>query len=98
MADSPVPSEGPVQPQDPDQHLRAAQSHAGDSRLRSGWRTAGRLLLGVFLVFAGVSHLGWSREAFYAQVPPWLPLDRDFIVVASGLVEIALGLGLLLQL
>lgn len=82
MADSPVQSEGP------------AQSH-GDSRPRSGRRTAGRLLLGGFLVFAGVSHLGWSREAFYAQVPPWLPLDRDFIVVASGLVEIALGLLLL---
>lgn len=89
MADSPVQSQGPAQPQGP------ARSPGG-SRLRSGWRTAGRLLLGAFLVVAGVSHLGWSREAFYAQVPPWLPLDRDFVVVASGLVEIALGLGLLL--
>ena len=80
----PVPSPGPVQPGN------------ADSRPRSGWRTAGRLLLGAFLVLAGVSHLGWSRESFYAQVPPWLPLDRDFVVVASGLVEIALGLGLLL--
>ena len=95
MADSPVQSEGPGQSQGPVQPHGPAQSR-GDSRLRSGWRTAGRLLLGGFLVFAGVSHLGWSREAFYAQVPPWLPLDRDFIVVASGLVEIALGLGLLL--
>ncbi|MHA7221616.1 DoxX family protein [Arthrobacter sp. RHLT1-20] len=59
-------------------------------------RTAGRLLLGGFLVLAGVSHLGWSRAAFRAQVPPWLPLDVDFVVVASGLVEIVLGLGLLL--
>jgi len=95
MADSPVQSEGPGQSQGPVQPHGPAQSRGG-SRLRSGWRTAGRLLLGGFLVFAGVSHLGWSREAFYAQVPPWLPLDRDFIVVASGLVEIALGLGLLL--
>lgn len=54
------------------------------------------MLLGGFLVLAGVSHLGWSREAFRAQVPPWLPMDVDFVVVASGLVEIALGLGLLL--
>lgn len=59
-------------------------------------RTAGRLLLGGFLVLAGVSYLGWSREAFHAQVPPWLPLDADFVVVASGLLEIGLGLGLLM--
>jgi uncharacterized membrane protein len=29
-------------------------------------------------------------------VPPWLPVDADFVVVASGLVEICLGLALLL--
>ncbi|MDJ0351487.1 MULTISPECIES: hypothetical protein [Micrococcaceae] len=54
------------------------------------------MLLGGFLLLAGVSHLGWAREAFHAQVPPWLPLDVDFVVVASGLVEIGLGVGLLL--
>ncbi|HSO92554.1 MAG TPA: hypothetical protein VLR70_15585 [Arthrobacter sp.] len=88
MADSPVQSPGPV-PSD-----RPVPPRSADSRLRAGLRTAGRLLLGGFLVLAGVSHLGWSREAFYAQVPPWLPLDVDFVVVASGLVEIGLGLGL----
>ena len=96
MADSPVQSEGPAQAHRSRPVTPVRPGPVEDSRLRSGWRTAGRLLLGGFLVFAGVSHLGWSREAFYAQVPPWLPLDRDFIVVASGLVEIALGLGLLL--
>ena len=90
MADSPVKSPGPV----PSHHPAAPR--AADSRLRSSVRTAGRLVLGGFLVLAGISHLGWSREAFYAQVPPWLPLDVDFVVVASGLVEIGLGLGLLL--
>ncbi|HSN37143.1 MAG TPA: hypothetical protein VLT34_12410 [Arthrobacter sp.] len=90
MADSPVQSPGPV----PSHH--PAPAPAADSRLRSNVRTAGRLLLGGFLVLAGVSHLAWSREAFQAQVPPWLPLDVDFVVVASGLVEIGLGLGLLL--
>ena len=90
MADSPVQSPGPVPSH------RPAPPRAADSRLHSGLRSAGRLLLGAFLVLAGVSHLGWSREAFYAQVPPWLPLDVDFVVVASGLVEIGLGLGLLL--
>ena len=90
MSHSPVQSHGPVRT--PGQ----VPSRAADSRLRSVLRTACRLLLGGFLVLAGVSHLGWSREAFRAQVPPWLPMDVDFVVVASGLVEIALGLGLLL--
>lgn len=57
-------------------------------------RTAARLLLGFALVFAGTSHLGAARLEFQAQVPAWVPLDADFVVVASGLVEIALGLGL----
>ncbi len=90
MADSPVQSPGPVPSH------RPVPPRAADSRQHSGLRSAGRLLLGAFLVLAGVSHLGWGREAFYAQVPPWLPLDVDFVVVASGLVEIGLGLGLLL--
>lgn len=55
-----------------------------------------RWLLGAFLVFAGTSHLTFARQDFLAQVPPWLPLDADFVVVASGFVEIALGLSLLL--
>ena len=28
-------------------------------------------------------------------MPPWLPLDADFVVISSGIVEIALGLSLL---
>ena len=58
-------------------------------------RTAGRIALGAFLVVAGVSHLTTAREAFQAQVPTWLPLDPDFVVLASGVVEIALGIALL---
>jgi uncharacterized membrane protein len=58
-------------------------------------RTLARLLLGAALVFAGVSHLTFARASFYAQVPPYLPLNVDFVVIASGVVEIALGLGLL---
>ena len=49
------------------------------------------LLLGAFLLSAGTSHLGSNRLAFQAQVPTWLPLDPDFVVIASGLVEITLG-------
>ncbi len=59
-------------------------------------RTTARLVLGTFLLFAGVSHLSFARTAFYAQVPPWLPLDTDFVVIASGVVEIFLGAGVVL--
>ena len=47
--------------------------------------------LGAFLLSAGISHLGSNRTEFLAQVPTWLPLNADFVVVASGLVEITLG-------
>jgi len=58
-------------------------------------RTAARVLLGVALTFAGISHLGSARQEFRAQVPEWLPLDADFVVLASGVVEIVLGLALI---
>lgn len=47
------------------------------------------------LVFAGTSHLTWSRGEFQAQVPPWVPLNTDLVVVLSGIAEIALGAALL---
>lgn len=59
-------------------------------------RTAGRLLLGAFLASAGVGHLTVLREEFQAQVPQWIPLDPDFVVLASGVVEIGLGAALIL--
>jgi uncharacterized membrane protein len=52
--------------------------------------------LGFGLFFAGISHLTTARAEFRAQVPTWLPLDADFVVIASGIVEISLGLGLLI--
>jgi len=50
-----------------------------------------QFLLGIFLTSAGSSHLDSNRTEFLAQVPTWLPLDEDFVVIASGLVEITLG-------
>ncbi len=52
-------------------------------------------MLGLFLLAAGILHLTSAREAFRAQVPSWVPLDADLVVVASGVVEIALGTALL---
>lgn len=49
------------------------------------------ILLGAALVFAGTGHLTFARATFQAQVPTWLPLDADFVVVASGVIEIVLG-------
>jgi uncharacterized membrane protein len=53
-----------------------------------------QILLGITLIYTGTLHLTSSREEFQAQVPSWLPLDPDFVVLASGVVEILLGLAL----
>jgi len=58
-------------------------------------RNIARYLLGAALIYAGVGHFTFSRLEFQGQVPPWLPLDPDFVVLASGAVEIALGLALI---
>lgn len=60
-------------------------------------RTAARWLLGLGLAGAGAAHLTVAREEFQAQVPGWLPVDADLVVVGSGVVEIALGVALLAQ-
>ena len=72
-------------------------STAGDAEPGAGTaRTVARVLLGVALAYAGLAHLFWSRDTFQAQVPDWVPLDADAVVVLSGIVEIALGAALLL--
>ena len=58
-------------------------------------RTVARWLLGTALIFAGIAHLTTLREEFRAQVPDWLPANEDLVVVVSGVVEVALGAGLL---
>lgn len=58
-------------------------------------RTMARLALGGALLLAGIAHLSVLRTEFGAQVPDWLPLDDDLVVLASGAIEIALGLALI---
>ena len=58
-------------------------------------RKATQILLGATLIYTGTLHLTTSRQEFQAQVPPWAPFTPDFIVLASGVVEIALGLALI---
>jgi len=47
------------------------------------------------MIYAGYTHLTIYRVEFQALVPDWFALDKDFVVVSSGLVEIALGLAFL---
>lgn len=61
-------------------------------------RTVARLLLAGFLGFAGLSHLFWARYTFQAQVPEWLPFGADVVVIASGVVEIALAVVLVVPM
>ena len=59
-------------------------------------RTVARWALGGILLVAGTGHLTTQREEFQAQVPDWVPVDDDVVVVASGVVELALGAALIL--
>jgi uncharacterized membrane protein len=54
-----------------------------------------QVLLGATLIYTGTLHLTTRRLEFQAQVPPWAPFTPDFVVLASGVVEIALGLSLI---
>lgn len=58
-------------------------------------RNIGRYLLACILLVPGVAHLSFARDEFKAQVPDWIPMNKDLVVVASGYVELALGAGLL---
>ncbi len=53
-----------------------------------------RILLAIFMVYAGFSHLTFNRIDFQAQVPDWVPLGKDLVVILSGIVEMGLGLAL----
>lgn len=51
-----------------------------------------RLALGAGMTFAGMGHLTFARTDFQAQVPDWIPFDKDAVVLGSGVVEILFGL------
>ncbi|HJB64392.1 MAG TPA: hypothetical protein H9769_11885 [Candidatus Microbacterium pullistercoris] len=56
-------------------------------------RATARWVLALAMVFAGLSHLFWARQEFRAQVPDWSAkvMDKDGVVVGSGVVEVMLG-------
>lgn len=58
-----------------------------------------RILLGAFMLYAGIGHLTFLRTEFQAQVPTWITTEEglmDFIIIASGVVEIFFGLLMIL--
>jgi len=61
----------------------------------AGWRTAARWSLVALLAAAGVSHLTWGRRGYRIVVPDWSTrltgLDKDAIVVGSGVAELMLA-------
>ena len=52
------------------------------------------MVLGFALAYAGVGHLTTNRLEFQAQVPTLFKDYADLVVLASGVVEILLGAGL----
>ena len=53
-----------------------------------------RVLLGIAMLYIGIGHLTFSRIEFQAQVPTWLTSEEkliDFVILASGIVEIIFG-------
>jgi len=64
------------------------------SRIRAVIKKVLQIFLGITLIYTGSLHLTSRRQEFQAQVPPWLGLDPDFVVLASGFVELGLGFAL----
>jgi uncharacterized membrane protein len=56
-------------------------------------RTLARILLGLFLGFAGFGHF-FATESFRAQVPEWMPGELAVIWI-SGVMELLMAAGLL---
>lgn len=88
------------QPQNTSENQTPSRRHrSAERRQRSAGemlRHVGRWALGAALLGAGTGHLTTMRQEFQAQVPTWVPLDPDFVVLASGVVELSLGAALIL--
>lgn len=54
-----------------------------------------RIGMGLMMIAAGIGHLTFVRKTFQVQVPDFVPFSKDFTVLASGVVEILLGLSLI---
>jgi uncharacterized membrane protein len=53
-----------------------------------------RITLGLMMIFAAIGHFTFLRAEFQAQVPDWVPIGDDAVVIVSGIFELALGIGM----
>ncbi|UII21488.1 DoxX family protein [Fulvivirga ligni] len=53
-----------------------------------------RIILGLFMILAAIGHMTFQREEFQAQVPQWVPLSKDLVVILSGVAELMLGVAM----
>jgi uncharacterized membrane protein len=58
-------------------------------------QTISRIVVGIFFIFTGTGHLTFMRTSFLAQVPNWVPINPETVVLLSGVIEIILGVSLL---
>ena len=64
--------------------------------IETNWvQNIARIALGLFMIFASVGHFTFLRQEFQAQVPDWVPLSKDAVVIISGIFELSLGLGMI---
>lgn len=54
-----------------------------------------RILLGAFMIYAAFGHFTLQRQEFQSQVPDWIPLNKDLVVILSGIVELSFGIGMI---
>jgi uncharacterized membrane protein len=54
-----------------------------------------RIILGSLMILAAIGHFTFQRADFQAQVPNWIPLSKDLVVLLSGVAEISLGLAMI---
>ena len=59
------------------------------------FQKAVRMLVGAFMVSAAFGHFYFRRADFQAQVPDWVPMDKDLVVLLSGIPELLLGLAMI---
>ena len=55
-----------------------------------------RVILGSFMILAAIGHFTFQRADFQAQVPNWVPISKDLVVLLSGVAEISLGIAMIL--
>ena len=54
-----------------------------------------KIILGGLMIMAAVGHVTVKRVEFQAQVPDWIPLSKDLVVILSGILELAFGVALI---